>query len=115
MKFVLLNGPSNSGKTTIIKKILEEKKNYYRLSYDGQKWFFSKYDRTVHFKAVESIVLTLAEVVCGMRYDIVCDSGLLKEFRKELLSIARREGYEIVEINLEADYKILSERFDKRV
>lgn len=57
----------------------------------------------------------MAEVVCGMGYNIVCDSALYKENRGKLLEIPLRYGYEVIEINLEADLPVLEERFKKRV
>ena len=57
----------------------------------------------------------MAEAVCGMNYNIICDSALHKENREVLLDIPRRHGYEIIEINLEAGYEVLVERFNERV
>jgi predicted kinase len=111
----MINGPSCSGKSTIVKRIITEKEKFYQLSYDGQKWFFSKYDRDTHFKDVRSIVLALAKTVCQMKYNIVCDSALYRDHRQTLLRIPKKYGYEIIEINLEADYDIVVGRFDKRV
>jgi predicted kinase len=50
-----------------------------------------------------------------MGYNIVCDSALHKETRDALLKIPKEHGYEIIEINLEADYDVLVQRFDERV
>lgn len=50
-----------------------------------------------------------------MNYNIICDSALYRENREILLSIPIKYGYEIVEINLEADYDILAIRFDERI
>jgi len=50
-----------------------------------------------------------------MKYNVICDSGLRKNYREEIIVLARKYNYEIIEINLEADYKILSKRFDERV
>jgi predicted kinase len=94
---------------------MEEKERYYKLSYDAQKWLFSKYDRNTQFEDVRTIQRALAETVCKLNYNILCDSALHRENREKLLAIARNHGYEILEINLEAEYEVLATRFDERV
>lgn len=115
MKFIMLNGCSCSGKSTVVKRVMAEKENFYQLSSDPQKWLFSKYDKNNHFDDLRKIMKSLAETVCEMSYNIICDSALHREDREELLGIARKHEYEIIEINLEADYEVLAKRFDERV
>jgi predicted kinase len=115
MKFIMLNGSSCSGKSTLVQKILENKENYYQLSYDSLKWSFSQYKPNTHFNDVRKLVRAVAESICEMKYNIVCDSALHQETRDALLRIPKEHGYEIIEINLEADYEILAQRFDERV
>lgn len=115
MKFIMINGCSCAGKSTIVKRIINEKERYYQLSSDSQKWLFSKYDRTVHFEDVRKVVRSLAETLCAMEYTIVCDSALYRENRETLLEIPKKYGYDIVEINLEAAYPVLEKRFEARL
>lgn len=60
-------------------------------------------------------MLAMTQALCEMKYDIICDSGLRREWREKLLGVPRANGYDVIEINLEADYKILEQRFDERV
>ena len=94
---------------------MSDREKFYQLSYDSQKWLFSKYDRNIHFQDVRKIIRSLAETVCEMQYNIVCDSALYKDVREKLLEIPRKYGYEIIEINLEADYETLLNRFNERL
>lgn len=94
---------------------MAQKERYYQLSYDSLKWSFSQYRPDVHFDDVRALVRAVAESVCGMNYNIVCDSALYRDVREELLQIPKKYGYEVIEINLEADYEVLEERFDSRV
>ena len=94
---------------------MAQKERYYQLSYDSLKWSFSQYRPDVHFDDVRALVRAVAESVCGMNYNIVCDSALYRDAREELLQIPKKHGYEVIEINLEADYEVLEERFDSRV
>jgi predicted kinase len=115
MKFIQLNGPSCVGKSTIVARILEERPRYYKVSYDALKWGFSQYKPEVHFEDVRKLVLALAEGVCEIRYNIICDSGMHRKTRENLFAIARKHNYEVIEINLEADYDVLEKRFNKRL
>lgn len=114
MKLIILNGSSCSGKSTIIKNIMEEKEHFFHLSYDSIKWQFSQYASGKYYKDIRVVMLSILDAVCKLKYKVICEA-LQKEFRKELIDLAKGYGYEVVEINLEADWKVLSERFDERV
>ena len=115
MKFIMINGTSCVGKSTAVNRVLEEHSHFYKLSYDAQKWHFSKYNRNTHFEDVQVIVRAIASAVSEMGYDIICDSALYRKNREALFEIVEKYGYEIIEINLEADYEVLATRFDERV
>lgn len=115
MKLIILNGPSCSGKSTIIKEIMQDKENLFHLSHDLTKWCFSKYERNKHYEKVQAIVLAIADKVFDLKEDVISDASLTKEFRHKLIKLAKKKNYKIFEINLEADFKILLKRFNKRV
>ena len=115
MKLLVLNGSSSSGKSTIIKNIMKRKEHIFHLSYDALKWSFSKYQSEKYYEDVQKLVLAVAEAVFKMKYDVISDSTLYKTSRMKLIDLATQYGYEILEINLEADYEVLSKRFDARV
>jgi len=61
-------------------------------------------------------MLAVAISTFKMKCDIICDSGVLyKDWREKLITLSTEHGYDIVEINLEANFDILSQRFDERV
>lgn len=115
MKLITLNGSSCSGKSSVIKILMKNNENLFHLSYDYLKWSFSKYKSDKYYKDVQKIVLTVAKEVFNMGYNIISDSSLTREFREELINLAKQKDYEIIEINLEADYNILLKRFRERV
>ncbi|MEI7451705.1 MAG: AAA family ATPase [Candidatus Falkowbacteria bacterium] len=115
MKLIILNGSTCSGKSTIIKNILKKRDHLFHLSYDSLKWSFSNYKPDTHFNDVRIIVLAVAAAVFKMGYDVISDSTLSRESREKLKNLAIEAGYEILEVNLEADFELLSERFDARV
>ncbi len=115
MKLIILNGASCSGKSTIIKNIKKQQKELFHLSYDSLKWSFSDYKSNKYQKDVQKIILAVAECVFKMKYNVIFDSALYKTQRKKLINSAKNSNYEIIEINLEASFKILSSRFNERI
>lgn len=115
MKFIFINGPSCAGKTTIINGLHDAKERYYYLCSDKLKWQISKYDSAIHFNDVRALSYGLAETLCRMEYNILCDSALYKEFRDKLKTLAEKHQYDFIEINLEADYDVLAARFAERL
>ncbi|MDD4989487.1 MAG: AAA family ATPase [Candidatus Pacebacteria bacterium] len=114
MKLLVLNGASCSGKSTIIKNIMKEKEGYFHLSYDSLKWQFSKYVSGKYYKDIHIIMLSILDAVCKLKHNVICEA-YHRESREKLISLAKEYGYQIIEINLEADFEVLSERFEQRV
>lgn len=115
MKLIIINGSTCSGKSTVIKSLLKERDNFFHLSYDSLKWSFSKFNADKHYKDVQKIVLETARAIFKMGYDVLSDSTLYRESRNKLINLAKEAGYDILEINLEADFEVLVKRFDERV
>ena len=116
MKLLILNGASNSGKSTIIKNIMKQKEYYFHLSYDVLKWSFSKYQTDKQHQDVRELALAVGEALFKMKkYNVVCDWGLYRTSRTKLIDLATQYGYEVLQVNLESDYEVLSKRFDERV
>ncbi len=115
MKFVLINGPSCSGKSTIIRNILLNTDNFFYLSYDTVKWSFSKYASGKYTEHIMSLLVTILQNISDKKFNIICDSGLHKQYRDVLINKAKENNYETIMINLEADYEILKQRFQKRM
>jgi predicted kinase len=115
MKFILLNGNSCAGKSTVVKNILKQRNHLFHLSYDTLKWSFSQYSPDKQADDVRTALFSLADTIFKMKYDVICDSVLFREWRDKLIDLAVKNDYEIIEVNLEADYETLSQRFDERV
>jgi len=114
MKLIIFNGASCSGKSTIIKNILKQKEHYFHLSYDSLKWQFSQYASGKYYEDIHKVRISILRAVCELKYDVITEA-VHKISRQKHIDIATEYGYEILEINLEADYEILSKRFDERV
>ena len=115
MKLVILSGGSCSGRTTVIENIMKKKENFFQLSYDSLKWLFSKYQSGKYYEDIQRLLLSTADTMFKMKYNVLSDSTRYRESRQKLIELAKKHRYEIVEINLEADYEILLKRFNKRI
>ncbi|MCF7795359.1 ATP-binding protein [Patescibacteria group bacterium] len=114
MKLIIFNGTSCSGKSTIIEYLMKED-NVFHLKGDTLKRLFSNYSFYTHKDDVKKIVMAVAKEIFTMKYKVISDYSLFKVSRQKIIDLAKKSGYEIVEINLEADFEILKERFNERV
>jgi predicted kinase len=115
MKLIIINGSSCSGKSTTLKKIMSKREHLFWLSQDTIKWLFSKYSYENNYRDLEKIILDLAYSVFKIKYDVIFDSPLYKEFRQKLIDLAVKYKYEVIEINLELEYEVALKRFNERV
>ena len=115
MKLIIFNGSSCSGKSSVIKNIMTEKDNYFHLNHDSIKWLFSKYESNRYYKDVHKVLLAIAVAVFEMKYNVLLDCSFYKSSRQEFIDLGKKYDYEILEINLEADYEVLLKRFNERV
>jgi predicted kinase len=115
MFFLSINGPSCSGKSTIIKEMMKTQDSLFHLPYDSLKWLFSKYNSKTHYQKVQEFVFSVAVFALEQKYDIISDSSLHREDGNRLIDLVRNHGYKIIEINLSADFSVLEKRFDERV
>ncbi len=115
MKLIIFNGSSCSGKSTIIKNIMLEKEHYFHLHHDSIKWSFSKYKSEIFYNDVQKVLMAMADSVFKMKYNVILDCAFYESSRQEFIDLAKKYDYEILEINLEADYEVLLSRFHVRV
>jgi len=115
MQLIIINGASCSGKTSVVKKLSSTYPKLFHLSYDRLKWMISDYQAARDYAAIRKIILVVASTVFSLEYDVICDFGLQKTVREAIIQKAKEHDYAILEVNLEADYKILYERFMERV
>src|SRR6202171_5797601 len=114
MKLIILSGAPCSGKSSVASAILARKERYFFLSYDSLKWSFSQYSSGKYYKEIHVIMLAMLRTFCELKFNVVVEA-LHRESRQNLIDVAKEYGYEIVLINLEADYEVLSRRLDERL
>ena len=115
MKLIILNGSPCSGKSTIIKHIMQREEHLFYLSYDALKRSFSQYEFGKFHDDVYHVVLAVAEAVFKMKYDVVCDTALYKITKDKIIDLAKEHEYKIIEVNLETEWDVLVERYKMRV
>lgn len=115
MQLILINGSSCAGKSTLTKAVLKQRERLYYLSYDALKWGFSQYAPETHRDDVRTVMFAVAETVFALKYSVICDSVIERHHREQLMALAQKHGYDIIEINIEASYDVLLKRFDERV
>ncbi len=99
----------------IVRELLKIKENAFYLSYDNVKRNFSQYSPHNDKEKVFELLFYAASFIFTKNYDVVTDSLIWKDEREKIISLAHEAGYEIVEINLEADEFIFRKRFEERL
>lgn len=114
---ILINGASCVGKSSSIKAYMSDHDHLYYLSYDAQKWGFSHYVDHKHEYSgmITDIFFGIAKRVMQDGIDIICDSIIERSTRLPLIDQALYHGYSIIEINLEAPWETIQDRFYQRM
>lgn len=114
MKLVILSGAPCSGKSSVAAAILQNREKYYYLSYDALKWSFSQYSSGKYYKELHILMLAMLRALCSMKFNVVTEA-LHTESRQNLIDIGTEFGYEVVQVNLDTDYEVLSKRLEQRI
>lgn len=114
---ILINGPSCVGKSSSIKSYMRDHDHLYYLSYDAQKWGFSHYTehKDEYSKMITDIFFGISDRVMQEWLNIICDSVIERSTRTYLSQRAAHYGYMIIEINLEAPWDTIQDRFYQRI
>lgn len=93
---------------------MRQESRYFHLSYDSLKWQFSHYVSGKYYEDIRVLRLAMLSTLCELKYNVITES-LHKESRQKHIDLAASYGYDVVEINLEAAYDELLERWNKRI
>lgn len=113
--FIIINGASCVGKSSVIEELGKLETGMFHLSYDRIKWCFLDYKSGSHGDEIYNMLTALTKECIKKEISIVKDGGLYKEKLLPIINLVKENGYKIVEINLEAPMDILMTRFKERV
>ncbi len=109
---VIINGPSNAGKSTTIAEIFKIRKDFFHLKYDALKRFFIDYDSSREIEKVKEFSGVIGRSRIDKNENILIESD---SFDKTIIGYAKEKNYSIFEFNVEAPYEVLLSRFRERV
>ncbi len=115
-KLIIINGPSCAGKSTIIDKIFETKRDIFWLKFDAIKRFFIDYDSSSDKQKVTELFVVMGKNRIDKDEDILLeDHNSVSDYKNtEVLDYAKEKKYAVYEYNIEAPYEILLSRFRLR-
>lgn len=113
MKLIILSGPVCSGKTTVADILMKRAERYFHLSYDSLKWQFSQYSSGKYPEEILALRLSMLRTLCELKYNVLTESTHATT-RQNHIKIAQEHDYEVIEINLEANRKVLLDRCLRR-
>lgn len=113
--FIIINGPSCAGKSSVVTEIGKIHPELFHLCYDRLKWSYFDYNYATHSERVYELLALLETYAIGNGLSMIKDGGLYRDKIGHLMQIAKDAGYRIVEVNITAPPDVLIERFRKRV
>ena len=117
-KFILiLNGPACAGKTSVTRYFKSKYKNIFTPRGDKLKWLISDYDRTNlhHKEQIVKMTFDLIQSAIKGGFSIVYDWSLTDTQRIKCKKLAKHYGLVFIEVNIEANFDVISCRFDERI
>ena len=84
------------------------------MSYDSLKWQFSQYASGQYYEDIRTLRFSMLQTLLQLQYNVVTES-LHRASRQKHAKIAASFDCDIVEINLEAEYDVLLERWKARM
>lgn len=118
-KFILvIYGPQCSGKSTVVKLIMEKYPEVFHASLDKIKWLISDYTAEKYSDkgTVGRLNLALARQAAAEGFSLVAEGN--SRFVEEIGSyaeIADKHKIRLIRVNIEAPYGVLLDRFNLRV
>ena len=115
-RFILaIYGPSCAGKTSVVEELLKKHEELFRISKDKIKWLISNYDNKKHSEIVYRLLLKLAKKAIDEKFSLIVEGGISPVQGKEFRFMAEKNKLNFFEINIEAPFEVIKERFKERV
>lgn len=109
---VIINGPSNSGKSMTVVEIFKHRKDFFLLKFDSLKRFFADFEPGTDTEKVIRLSGIIAKSIIDSGDNLLIESSY---FDKSITDYAIIKNYKIFEFNLEVPYEVLVERFRDRI
>lgn len=116
-KFILLvYGPLCSGKTSLIKELMDQLPWLFNISIDKTRRLLSDFQTIDYKDCINTIHESYLRIASDYHLSVVIDgsAALQSEWGFFYRLLAEKYNYRFVEINIEAPYRILEQRFVER-
>lgn len=111
--FLVVNGPSCGGKSTVINLFIEEYGNIFQAKSDAIKWLISDYNASLHREIVKEMILATVRTALKNGLSVIKEGAL---YNSEIYEkIAQEFDVDFYAVNVEAPWEVILERFQKRV
>jgi len=115
---IILYGPQCSGKSTVAKLLLEKTPEVFHASPDKIKWFISDYSAEKYSGkgVINRLTLSLVNQAAAEGFSILVEGNIkIMLGADEYNKIAEDNNMKFIQINIEAPYEVLLNRFNLRV
>ena len=111
--FLIINGPSCSGKSFVSDVICTNYGGIFKASGDKIKWLISDYEATIHRGIVHNMVTELIKVALSNNLSVLKEGALWKV--EDYVELAKQKDIPLFIANIEAPLEVLFSRFKERI
>ncbi len=111
--FLILNGPSCGGKSTVSNVLFEECAGIFKAKSDYIKWLISDYEAAAHRAIVQDMTLGLIEIALKNGLSVLKEGALFEP--EQLVQIAKKFHIPLFIANISAPREVLDQRFLERI
>ena len=111
--FLIINGPSCGGKSSVSDSLRAQYGNIFNAKYDSLKWLIPYYDSTLHREIVIDMVAETIKVAFKNKFSVISEGGLFGV--EKYIGIAKASNIDIFIANIEALWDVLMSRFEVRI
>lgn len=115
---LILHGPLCAGKTTISKHFSQNYSKVFKASTDDIKWQISDYTSKKYKRVISEMMLRMVDVALAEGFFVIGEGLGVDKFPDlldEYYKVAKKHNILVLELNIEAPYDVLEERFLDRL
>lgn len=111
--FLLFNGPSCGGKSTVSDIIFERYGGIYKAKGDVIKWLISDYQPNEHRRIVHLMTMETLRIALAQGLSVMKEGGSWEP--EAYAELSKAANVPLVVVNIEAPWEVLLSRFEKRI
>ncbi len=111
--FLIINGPSCGGKSSVSDLLFEKYAGIYKGKNDAIKWLISDYQPNIHREVVDLMTFETMRIALSHGLSVLKEGASLNPER--YVELSKKENVPLFVANIEAPWEVLASRFEMRI